>query len=561
MTPIQITPLDVTRPAKEILVAKLNAMNSTNLDPLDFVVMAPAPWAGVNYDTKVELRPTVTSAWYNAITLYYRRLELAELFTTHLRVVSDAATTVHAVLPAINAAYGIHLTVDDVEDEAIVYQVPADLTTTAVITLVAKTGSLLFKGIAELTLNQLVDQGVGTYDDGQTYFAVVTVAGLDLVKAFNSQGVEHSTFSYLEGATVVASSITKMVRLTNSLLVLGTFSYTPINTLGAPETITVKAVKMDNRGNITGTAVGDRFGAVYPLTYFPDVAHDKLYALDPTNAIGGHLHQVHRYLLDGLYDATLNLVGLLTPVQTMAVATDGSLYLACSTGDGFELHKRLPDGSVDPLYTTAVVAATTGTVTCEAIAITATGVYLRLGGTVAKKVTNAITVNAAPLWAVASDIKSSAWVPVIKLTLVGAADSAFHPLHEDRGASALGVNSETLLPVELKQLVASSTYVGYIGSRVSALFGFETVNMIALDATTARVQDTSAEFPVQPAIWSAVHGVAANQTGEIAVWGALKDIGHNDGGIALYSKRGVPGGVFVTLHNAVVKDVISAITV
>ena len=87
-------------------------------------------------------------------------------------------------------------------------------------------------------------------------------------------------------------------------------------------------------------------------------------------------------------------------------------------------------------------------------------------------------------------------------------------------------------------------------------------NVVTLAAATGRVQDTAAEFSAQTSVWQQLVGCTANQTGELMAWGEAYDMAPAGpsvayGAIALYSRRGTPGGVFVRVPSASVKHVIS----
>lgn len=563
MTPLQITPLDVTRPALEILIDKVNALNSVHLQPSDLVLGVPEVWVGVNYDTKISLMPVVTSMYYNAIQLFYKRVNLATLFTTHLIVPSDGATHVHDVLGAINAAYGIYLTTDDVENDTIVYSTPGNPTTTAVITLVAKTTSPLFSGATELTLNLQVDQGISTYVDEQTYYTVVTKNGKDTIQAYNSLGNQLNAFRFLEGATVNASTIKNLVYMADvSLMMIGEFTYTTPNPIGDPIVTTAVAVKMDLRGNILGITQGDRFGGTAHTAFEYDPLNEVFFALDKTNALGGVLHRVHRYDTAGMHDNTFVLEGLTEVVSDIAIDANGNLYLVTDTLTGFEVHKRTSAGAVDSSYTIPLITVANNTANCDKLTVTADAFFVRIADIDQHNGTSVIGVNSVPLWNIGSTFAESAWAPIVKFDLNGVCNTTFNPLRHDRGPSAFGVDAITMTPgTEAKVLTAYSNFIAYGGIRVSPLYGRELPNLIVLDANTGMLQDTAGEFKEQNLVWDNIVGAHQNKSAEVVVWGTSHTL-DQDGPtgqvttVALYSRRGTPGGVFLTLTSAEIKFVL-----
>lgn len=563
MTPLQITPLDVTRPALEILIAKVNALNSIQLQPTDFVLGLPEVWVGVNYDTKISITPLVTSAWYNAIHLYYKRVNLASLFTTQLNVPSEGATRVHEVLDSINAAYGIYLTANDVEDDAIVYSTPNVTTSTANVTLVAKTTSALFSGAVEMVLNLQVDQGISTYVDEQTYYAVVTKSDKDTIHAYNSLGNVLSAFSFLEGATVNESHIKNLFYMPDkSLLMIGNFTYTTANPIGDPIVTTATAVKMDLRGTILGVSQGDRFGGIVHSDFQFDNLNEVLYGLDPKNSLGGVTHHVHRYDASGMHDNTFVLEGMTEAVTELAVDPSGNIFMVVKNSDGFEVHKRMADGTIDPTYTVPHITVGSNVVSCDRLIATADAFYVRIADVIQHTGVTAIAVNGTPLWNTGNVFDGTRWAPIVKFDLTGAVNPTFIMLRHDRGSSAFGVDPVTMTPgTEAKVLAAYSNFIAYGGIRVSPLYGQEFPNLIVLDAVSGNLQDTAGEFIAQNLVWDYIMGASKNMSAEVVVWGTSHTLDQDGptgqtGTIALYSRRGTPGGVFINLTSSVIKFVL-----
>lgn len=71
-------------------------------------------------NTKVTVTSAVGSSWSGSITFQYNRFNFDQYFPdTAWKLTILAATTVHSLIPAINAAYGCNLVTDDLVDHVV----------------------------------------------------------------------------------------------------------------------------------------------------------------------------------------------------------------------------------------------------------------------------------------------------------------------------------------------------------------------------------------------------------------------------------------------------------
>lgn len=564
MTILNLTVLDISKPAKEVLIDKLNAANSLNLQPNDFVMGAPEVQVNPNYDTKIVLAPTTSSQWYESLSIFYKRIKLQEVFEVNLKAFTTGVeTTLEEILPLINATYGIYLTPDDVEPATIVFSNPAVLTSGGTVAVVAKTTSPLFHGNKTIQINVTNVEGPAIYEDNQTYFAVVSDTGVDSVKAFNSLGLQLDTFNYLDNSVLHSSLIKKMVHWPNNdIMVIGDFDYSHTDSFNVTTRYQHKLVRMNSRGRLNGVSAASRFGVEFNLRYYPDAKNGFVYVLDATNQIGGNLHGLHRYLEDGTYDnafAAAAVTAAPSIILDMTTDEDGNVFIAYGDAGNIKVKKLLPTGADDVTPEVTIDLAMESADVAD-MAASVDGIFVRLKMPANRTKQNVITLNGVELWD--PDVVSSEgrWIEILKINLDMTPDMDFNPYHNDRGANALGIADQSGYNVA-NSLCPISGFISYVALTVSPLTGFERPCTVSLAAADARHQGITGHY-YDDLHWDRIEGTAPNATNEAMVWGTYRPLNQSgfsaaESIIALYSRGGDMPQVVVELNGSTIKDVIA----
>lgn len=565
MTIINLQLLDISKPPKEVLIDKINAANSLTLDPNDFVLGVPTAIAGnPSYDTSVALMPTASSRWYGEVVVHYKRVRLQEVFAVNLKAeTAGTETTLLEILTLLNSTYGIHLTPDDVEPATITYSNPANLHSAGTVLVKAKVASVLFQGEATIQVNTSNVQGPIIYEDNQTYFAVINEAGKHVVKAYNALGALITTFRFLDGAVVNASTIKKLIVWPNNdVMIIGDFNYDHTDSFNVVTNYQHKLVRMNSRGRLNGVSVASRFGVEYNLTYYPDTERGVVYALDPANAIGGNVHGLHRYLEDGTYDNTFAATALnaaTSQIKDLTIDADGNVFIVTDSAGDLVVTKLLSTGEVstDPQVTIGLDLEDAHVADIRA---STDGVFVRLTMPVNRTKQNVIQLNGVPMWDEAAVSTDGRWIEIVKIGLDMTVDPAFNSFHNDRASAVLGVADQTDYNVT-NSLCPIHGYVSYLALTSSPVSGFERPCTVSLSAATGRHQGITGHY-YDDLHWTRIDGTSANATLEVMVWGTYRELtqagfGATKSAIALYSRLGDMPQTLVIVESGAILDVVA----
>lgn len=422
-TSLKLGAVDLHREPIEVLIEKINALNTLQLNPADFTLGPPVAEAGVDYDTKISLIPTVGSVWINSKWAYYTRVTLESVMRVPTRVVTAGNALLYDILDAVNTAYGIYLQEADVEQATIEYVTPADPNGPGTVTITARPTSVFYKGEFTIPVNTQASQGLNTYDDEAVYYVLAQEAGLDTIKAFNIRGEAVDGFVAFKGATFEVSSVHHFEMLNNGdLMVIGDFVYTTTNGFGETTQHTKKLIKLNPTGEIIDSAAGNVFGANYPdISRLFDKTDGAAYVIDPLNSIGGRVSLVHRFAADGTYDNTFHLA-VNSPVSHIAV--HGAYIYAVTSNEGvitISKHSKTT-GVVDATFTPIVLSGQSP-LQLFCIGVDEEGIKVVVDFTEASRTASQpLMFNGAPLWTPGP--ASSEWFRCLNFTLTGAVKPA-----------------------------------------------------------------------------------------------------------------------------------------
>lgn len=558
-TSLRLGAIDLHRPAIDVLIDKINALNTMNLVSSDFTLSAPIAEVGEDYDTKISLNPTAGSIWLNAKWAYYSRVSLESLMRIPTRVVTAGNALLYEILDAVNAAYGVYLQESDIEQAAITYVEPSDPDGPGTVTITARATSVFYKGEFTIPVNTQGRQGLNTYDDEAIYYVLVNTNGMDSLRAYNIRGEEVDTFEPFKGATFSVSNVYHFELLANgNLLLLGEFVYTTTNTFGEVTEFTRKLIKLSPTGEFVETAAGNVYGANYPdiRRVFND-ASGAVFAIDPTNAIGGRPSLIHRYTPEGAYDNTFTL-GLGAPASHFALH-GGFIYVG-----------RVADGIVTITKHTAatgVIDATFGPIVLTAnqslqmysMAVDAEGVKLLIDIPEGLRLANApVKNNGVDLWEPGP--ATAHWFPCLNFTLAGLPKPAVTYWR----AGVTGEFTGWMHAVRPVSALSGGWFVFPTGS-FHPYYGSQSLILLSASPTGEVVRSIGLD-PIQEPRWTDIHSIEHVENGDIAICGEAECVNEElelvtGTALALYNRLGEISATLVTSYepNVVFKKAVGRV--
>ena len=197
--------LDISKPAKEILIDKFNAKAGLQLSydhvTLGAITVIEPPEDGC--DTEVEFLPTVTGNFLNKFKLRYSRMSLEDVFATPLlKIEYKALDTLYECLDDINTKLGVNITVDDVLPANVISQI-VDSKTIRTLVVKTKPTSYFFKGEVTFTFDHENPNNLGKPDSNSIIYAVVKDTAIDTVVGMSFDGYKANIFKFLENIDLI----------------------------------------------------------------------------------------------------------------------------------------------------------------------------------------------------------------------------------------------------------------------------------------------------------------------------------------------------------------------
>lgn len=532
-------PLDILKPAHQILVEAINEENRTSLDYLEFEYTNPVPDSLINSDinTSIVLTPLTTSSYYNSAKVYYKRMDLAEIYATkQAEITVGSRTLLSEIIPDINTFYGINLRVEDYVEQTLPLPDPMHPDARLTVTLQANADSVLFYGSCNVVLNEAAPVQ-DTDNTERKYYMTVVIPGsvpeiANKIVCIKADMTEHSTFRALRNAVSVAEfNSQQLFSLSNGNIVArGTFVFDAI--LGAEPltTYTSATVIMNDVGNVlkTGTAAQALFGAASISQWYSHWSVPFKYIIDTADTIGTDLiTKVYRYDNDGVLDTSFVVTGITYVPSMIAVDKNNKIYTVSEQYDDAGVNKiridrLLPTGAID-LDFAGIILTKTGSGALHGVIdltpVESGGFYLAIGtGTNLSSVTadNIPVVNGTPL-VPGGELQVYAWNPVIKFKETGELDAGYKnrllnssPDSVFKPTASITNNCRVLAP--------RLNGVTFITNKTNPITGFEQRMPISFDDKGDLLTLSGLAYANQVR-WESVTGVHYQTNGKTIVYG------------------------------------------
>lgn len=367
-------PLDINKPAIEILMDKINAENLSELDVGDFLFSAPtaATLTFSDINTKVVLTPKVSSGYFNSRDIFYKRIDIAQILDNrNVEILVTTETLLSELIPQINTLFGINLTADDYVDTAIPALV--DGVEHSVVVQIKPT-SYLFVGTTNLVLGERAE----TIDDaGYARNIFIVTDSEDAVVYENKLVVLNSDFAVsdnfvpMRNATdITKHRIDKMIPLSNKDLYLGgEFEFSAAVGANPLEALVCGSIILSPTGAVKATSPGLMFGPGVLSLYGLNRGVDKVYVVDPTGLIGVNANNLYRYDNTGALEA-YGAIGIAYTPTLIRLCDDGKLYTVSpeytaplisdplTSAKHIRIDRLNIDGTLDNTFSTVYIRST-----------------------------------------------------------------------------------------------------------------------------------------------------------------------------------------------------------
>ncbi len=535
--PVFNLPLDITKPAHELLVEAINEENRTSFVYTDFSYSDPEVSSLLNSDinTRIVLTPNVGSPYYNSREFYYRRMDIEEIYRTkQIEIEIGARVDLSELIDEINEFYGINLTDDDYHDTPLPQIDPLNPTAKLTVQLVITDTSVLFYGSVEIALNEaasIIDD-----DNIETkYYVAVALPNsnpdiLNEVVCVKSDLNIQNNYKALRGTVVSKFGVDKMFNLPNDNIVIkGNFEFTGV-VAGNPSTtydVATVIMKEDGTPLVTGVDSDKLFGPedINKWTTHHEIPY--VYIIDSNEELGIDIvTNLYRYNQTGLIDDTYSVTGITYTPAKITLDRLGRLYTLSKPYDDAGTYKvridrLLDDGTLDIDFNPIYIWKTGSGMPLDILDIQANdqgGLYVFTVNTdgLSSIVEDEIPiVNGNPI-VPGNESQVYSWNPVLKFTDSGLLDTDFTTrLFDSAPYSLYRPFVSTHTP---RVLVTNTGGVLAVTNINNPITGYEHRLPISFDLDGKPIRLSGKAYSDQIR-WTEVHGVRGLRNGKVVIRG------------------------------------------
>lgn len=532
-------PLDISKPAHQILVDAINEENRTSLNHLEFDYTAPVTTSLLNSDinTSIVLTPITASGFYNTATVYYKRMDLAEIYASkQIEIETGVRVLLSELIPEINLHYGINLTDDDYIDQTLPVVDPLDPGAQLSVTLQAAADSVLFFGSCQVVLDEPAP--ITDADNVERKFYITVAVPNANPQLVNKVVCVKADFTQLETYQALrnASAITdfdaqQTISLSDGKIVMrGVFKFTAAiggitqNTYDSATIITA-----DNGNVVVAYSATDKaFGDPSINTWFGHWNLPFKYIIDSGDTIGTDpTTKIYRYDNLGILDLSYVATGITYVPTLVAPDKNNKLYTVSPTYSDAGINKiridrLLADGTLDLDFASIFLTKTGAGALHGVIDIQPNddgGMYIALGaGTDLSSITvdNIPVVNGSAL-VPGGEMQVYAWNPVIKFTETGAIDTEFKNRLLNSSPNSILKPTAQIVPGK-HVLAPRSNGVAFVSNINNPITGFEQRLPLSFDKEGDLLTLSGISYANQVR-WSLVKDVVYQTNGKFIIWG------------------------------------------
>lgn len=527
-------PLDITKPAVEILMDAINAENRSSYDYNDFVFGTPEvaslPKSDIN--TKLLLTPKVTSAYINSREIFYRRITMQEIYeSSQIEINVGARLLLSDVIDEINAYYGINLTDDDYVDQTLPQASSQNPGARLTVILQATADSVLFTGSAEIILNEPAPV-IDNDNVERKYFITVdnedTTVYTNKVICVKGDLTPVPTFAALKNATAITTfNVVHSQQLSNgNILLMGEFEFTAAIGSDPSAAHVVAKVVIDPAGNALQATTDDIFGPPSVGNWFTHWNGNYVYIIDVDDEIATSDAQVYRYDLAGVLDTGWDATGIAYVPTALAVDRNNKVYCVSPqytdvTVKKIRIDRLLATGAIDNTFTPVILAVTGGGDPLEVVDIQVVdtgGFYIAL-----KPVVGVSSLDPAPIINDVPVIPGNntqiyAFNPVFKFLETGDKDPQFNNELKNNASVSIYKPIGSNMQTGDRVITPYAGGVGFFTHIQNPITGFEHRTPMGFDNKGAPLRISGNAYASQIR-WDSARQMIHQSNGRMVVWG------------------------------------------
>lgn len=519
--------IDYSLSAKIILINLINETNGLSLLPENFFIGQPEVYvnpAKPDANTKAQLKPITGTGIYGEVDIYYRRMDVTEVFSTEpfdtTGIDMLTITKLSDLMPYLNDQYGIVMKPEDYYDTDLPAFDPQYPNKPRQVTIATRSNSYFFTGTFELVLGityQPIPESDGKVRLYLACYDGYTQANVQRsIQLMTADGLPAPTFSFMynliQTTTFEVSDIFFNYGL-KEIVLNGNFNveYTDLAS-NAPVQAVGKSLYISVNGAIAGyslepTYKSNEYTRVYDL---PGL--DSKYVINPLAMDGpfkryqetgfkdstfvpkiSYIPMLVKPTLDGkIYTVsdvlTMDDPYLDTPTQTQVIRIDRLL----STGDLDPTFGGIYIQNLDPSYPPLPVS--------DILDIKEKGffVYFNPLMGVGEAATRIPVINNVSVIAKATDMQTTfCWNPVIKFNQDGTQDAVYNPVIGYADENAVYTVNTVMNPTDTLLWFSGDKILSLI-YRENPLTGFKHPQLALFDMQGSQVFESSTSYVFAP---------------------------------------------------------------
>lgn len=532
-------PINIDKPQIEVLMDQINVANAINLDANDFIFSTPIP-ASVSLteiNTRIKITPKITSGYYSERDIYYKRIDISQLFNNDfIEIIVTTETLLSELIPQINLKYGIKLTVDDYLDTPL--PTPDPLVVNPTVSVVINPESYIYVGVGGLVLGERVRP----VDDSNYIRDIMVITDTDngatFINEANLLNTNYQLAGYFElfrnTTSVDMFRVDKLLSLPNGNFYMGgSFEFeaalgaVPLQAYNSTGVIVNSNGLIEVASNTTlfGTGLNKRYGVNKNINF--------VYLADPDNLVTpANSARLYRYNLDGSIDNTFTPTGISYAPEVVRVADDGKLYtsspeyiapLASDPGINAK-HIRIDrlnsDGTIDSTFSPIIITSSgTADVTpvVDILPLTGGGGFVCLKPIHGLSVTGTTPLINGTSFVTGTEPTDSAFNPVFRFGQSGSLVSTFKN-------TLLNNHPDTIL-IDTPQLKVNDNVLSYadnkvilLANRINPLTGFVHKSPLSFN-TAGNVLNIAPDRLASDIRWSTVTSFIRLDNGKFIIVG------------------------------------------
>ncbi len=527
----------IQKPAIEIILDGINIANAKKLftdssvfsqlitwtDPVDATVN------GSDDNTMITITATDASPYTGSRDIYYYREDINNILSTKKAPISvGSASTLYGIIDNLNEVFGVYFTQDDLVNVAIPAYPGAG--EPWIITIAAKSTSLLFKGSCSYDLN-----GQTIFADTDGYYREYFILSKDYDSTNYKKQVTRVTtnddivtnYSFCGNATTVRTCTTKDILWVDGvgLYSFGQYDMDIVSRDGfsTASTITGTVLLTDANGYIISCDSTSFNGG--SSTIVSDKSQKYFYSIDTTS-------NVVKYTSTGAIDTSFSCALTATPT-VISVDTDGSvfsvspLFSAVYQDSGtpivqYTIDKLTSSGSRDTTFRQVTCTGNGNAQPITVVCLTPTGdngVWVLFNPVYGASSTSAnVKINNSALCDTASTTDFT-FNPVVRILPNGVWDTTFVNNQTHYSSTAFYKPQGSTLGVGQNAIKALGTGVVFLSHKTNPITGYDHRQVLVFDSMGNPQWNNGVDY-ISAIRWSDAKTVLVQSNGEIIVYGS-----------------------------------------